>query len=526
VVSRETAFAVRAISRAVDVYPTQDKAEGDRPKTPDELHGWVREITGHDIPRVAVCPDHQAPFDFIADLYFHVVSEALVMANRGGGKTQDVAALHLANAAFKPSHETSHIGAIELQGKRCYGYYKKGLRHPTLAKQAPNPHIRDTEWLNGSRIEILPGTEAQTQGGHPMLVAYDELESGKWQPYENSKLMPNEWQDGDVGRVGQFVATSTRVTSLGLMQRALDEAEENDTPVYEWCIYETMRPCTEDCEANGCQLYEWTEGRSRNAVGWRSHADILATYNRVGEDTWEAQMLCRKPEAKALIYANFTKANITDGAVFIPGAGPMLVDYDWGFTDPTYIGLLQYRDGAWYQFDELTGSGRSEREWVREIVKRILALPDYDGPGLAGWEKIWAGREPWPSPWPDVWPSAAAGDPSAVQMRAELKEHGFGTRSPENVKHKVESGQDVLRAAICAAGGLRRLFIHPKCTEGIRGLSNYRARVLADGSYDPRPDPDPANHAFSHGPDAHRYLMWTQRKLLGLTMEGGEDGRE
>lgn len=492
----------------------------------DALHKWITNITGHDIPRVAVCPDHKAPFQFVEDLYFHRVSEALVLANRGGGKTEDVAALHLVNGASKAGFEVSHIGAIELQGKRCYSYYRKGLRHPTLAKQAPNPHIRETEWLNGSRIEILPGTEAQTQGGHPMLVAYDELESGKWQPYENSKLMPNEWSEDGVEYVGQFVATSTRVTSLGLMQRALDEAKENNTPVYEWCIYETMRPCTEECEMNGCQLYEWTEGRSRLARGWRSHADILATYNRVGEDTWEAQMLCRKPEAKALIYANFTAANLTDDAEYIPDAGPLQVAYDWGFTDPTHIGLLQYRDGAWYQFDELTGSGRSEREWVREVVKRILALPEYHGPGLSGWEKIWLGQEPWPSPWPDVWPSTAAGDPSAVQMRAELKEHGIGARKPANVKHNVEEGQDVLRAAIATAGGLRRLFIHPRCTETIRGLSNYRARALADGSYDPRPDPDPANHAFSHGPDALRYLMWTQRRLLGLAQGGDDDESE
>ena len=492
----------------------------------DALHAWIALVLSHHIPRRAVCPDHDAPFDFVRDFYFHEVNEAIVLASRGGGKTENIAALHLANNHTKPGFDISHIGAIDIQAKRCYGYYKRGLMHPTLREQAPDPHIRETVWRNGSWIEILPGTEAQTQGGHPRLVAYDELESGKYQPYENAKAMPAEWDDGGVGRVGQFLAASTRVSSLGLMQRALDGALERGTRTYTWCVYETMRPCEEACETNGCVIYGWTEGRSRNADGWRSHEDILATYNRLGADTWEAQMLCRKPEAKALIYANFGPQNVTEEADYIPGAGPLLVGYDWGFTDPTHIALMQYRAGAWHQFDELTGSNRAEREWVRELVRRICALPDYDGPTLEQWERIWARRDPWPKPWPALWPAVVAGDPSAVQLRAELKEHGFGVRKPGAVKHMVEEGQDVVRAAICTAGGLRRYLVHPRCTETVRAFANYRARQLADGSFDPRPDPDPANHAFSHGTDAVRYLFWVQRRVLGLVANSSDEEEE
>jgi len=501
-----------------------DNPNGHRPKTDAELHEWITDITGHHIPRNAVCPDHDPPFAFVADFYFHRESEGLILGNRGGGKTEDVAALHLANAATKPGFETSHIGAIDIQGKRCYSYYRKGLRHERLQAQAPNPHIRETRWLNGSWIEILPGTEAQTQGGHPMFVAYDELESGKFQPYENAKAMPAEWDDGGENRIGQFLATSTRVTSLGLMQRALDDAKERGTRVYTFCVYETMKPCGAECETNGCVIYGWTEGRSRLADGWRSHEDILATYNRLGEDTWEAQMLCRKPEAKALIYANFSEAmNVTKEADYVPSGGELMVCYDWGFTDPTHIGLLQRRDGVYNQFDELTGSGRSERAWVRELVKRIVALPEYDGPAYEEWEKVWNGAAQWPSPWPNTWPMVTAGDPSAVQLRNEFKEHGFGVKKPGSVKHNVEEGQDVMRAVIATAGNVRRYLVHPRCVETIRDFTHYRARVLADGSFDPRPDPDPANHAFSHGTDSPRYLMWTERRALGLAVTEGDD---
>ena len=803
--------------------------ESDQALDDGKLLSFIQSAMGIHIPTVAVCPDHDAPFSFVADFFFERETDAIILANRAGGKTQDVAGLHLANANFKPGFETSHIGAIEIQAKRCYSYYRQGLRSDELRHHAPDPHIRETIWINGSKIEILPGTEAQTQGGHPGLAAFDELEQGKRQPYENAKSMPVEWVDQRGKRhPGQFLATSTRQNALGLMQRALDEAAANGIRVYTWCLdadsavstptgtraLRDVRPgddvfgwdgsrivngtvvwskstgtkrtieiqlsngktlrCTPDhrvltsagwryagtiragecligempvmsegveeaqaehggeaknavlpmvlagrfdeeehaqsvsmrsgdsealqamrrllsqgsrraesysgehsgsaeggkvlalsdvegrtagsrivrcdgrvvacacsvrdvnhrpdyrqprfsgrgirrllaqhysgegarCQARnggsgvgvpscdpscfqdaslvahaagsvevlavkegpavevwdicvpgldsfvaegvvvhncvietidgstcvdgdgaplceGCPIFAaGCEGRALSAGGWRSRDEIIRTFNRVGSDTWEAQHLCRKPDAKALIYSNFGKSNITEVAEYIEGAGPLFMSYDWGFTDPTQIDLLQYRDGAFYQFDELVGNQRSEREWVRLVVERIVSLPCYKGPPLDEWDQVWLGKKEWPHPWPDPWIEIAAGDPSAVQMRHELKEHGIGARGAQSVRHEVEAGQDVMRAAISTAGGLRRYFVHPRCKETIRAFESYRARELADGSFDPRPDPDPANHVFSHGTDSPRYLMWACRRYLGL---GGESDGE
>lgn len=506
----------------------QPKTESESyPCSPEVLNNWIAEHTGHKVPSKAVCPDHDAPLDFIADLFFEEESDALVLANRAGGKTENVAALHLANAYWKPGHETAHIGAIQPQSRRCYAYYRKGLRHPSLQQLAPDPHITETEWSNGSRIEIMPGTEAQTQGGHPQLVTFDELEQGKRQPYENAKSMPVEWFDAAGKRhPGQFIATSTRQSGMGMMQRALDEATENGMPIYTWCVMETIdgKTCRKDgvplCD--GCAIQEDCQGRALDADGWRSRDEILTIYGRVGRDTWEAQHLCLKPDAKALIYAPFSAANITPEAEYLPDGGQIWISYDWGFTDPTHICFVQQRGEAFYQFDELTGSNRSEREWVRAIVRRIVGLPDYEGPTMEQWEKIWE-RNEWPERWPSMWPEAV-GDPSAVQMRAELKAHGITAARAQLVKHEVEAGQDVLRAAILSGGELRRLFVHPRCVQTIRCLTNYRARELADGSFDPRPDPDPANHAFSHGCDSLRYLFWRLRRALGIA--GGQEESE
>ena len=500
------------------------------PATKSALREWLAKVTDHLIPSVACCPDHDAPMDFVWDFFNGDVTDALVLANRSGGKTENTAALHLANGRWKPGFGTIHIGAIEQQAKRCYSYYRAGLRTEHLRAYAPDPRIRETIWSNGSSIEILPGTEAQTQGPHTPLATFDEVEQGKYQPWENAKAIPQEWVDaGGKTHPAQFLGMSTRQSGLGLMQRALDDAAAKGWRVYTWCVIETIdgSTCRDEggnalCEgcpifANGC------EGRALEADGFRSRDEIIKVFNRVGSDTWEAQYLCRKPDAKALIYANFAPANVTEAAEYVEGGGPIYLSYDWGFTDPTCIHLVQYRDGVFNVFDELVGSGRPEREWVREAVKRILALPDYAGPSFEEWEAIWQGKKPWPKPWPSVWPEIAGGDPSAVQMRHELKEHGIGARSPASVRHEVETGQDVLRAAISTAGGLRRLVVHPRCKVTVRAFESYRAREMSDGSFDPRPDPDPANHAFSHPTDALRYLIWTMRRSLGLAQEGGDE---
>lgn len=486
------------------------------------------------IPTHAVCPDHAAPFDVIADLFFDEVTDALVLGNRAGGKTAALAALHVANAYHKPPHSTAHIGAIQAQAKRCYAYYRQFLRHPLLRDLALDPKATGTDWENGSTIEILPGTEAQTQGGHPYIVTFDELEQGKVQPYRNAQAMPVEHYTTDgIRHPGQFVATSTRQSSLGMMQAALDEAEAKGTPIYTWCAMETMNG--ETCFVAGvpqcdtCPLYQDCEGRALQADGWRSRQEMIELAHRSDRDTWEAQHLCRKPDAKALIYAPFSKANISVDAVYKPGAGPLFLFYDWGYQDDTAILFCQYRDGRFYVFAELVGHGRSEREWVQAAIRMITELPGYAGPSYDDWGKAWD-RGEWPDEWPEVWPEYAAGAPDSPQMRAEWKEHGVTTKAPGKVMPpigmKVRAGQDVVRAAILTAGDTRRLFVSETCTVLIESMGKYRAKELTDGSFSPDADGSPANHAWSHCPDALRYGLWTLRRWLGLgsTGEGEGDG--
>ena len=231
------------------------------PKTAKELHDWIRTHLGRSIPRYSVCDDHDAPFDFVGDVFLSEITDAVVLAARATGKTDDMAQLHLANGYFKPGFETTHFGAIAMQAQRCMTYYEGGLKRPIFWPEGVTTAGlvgggKASRWANGGYLEILPATEAQTQGGHPHLTSLDELEQGKAQPRENAKSMAEEYTDPLTGeeRVGQYIELSTRVTGLGLMQRAIDEAEERGTPVYTWCVLESMRPCDGVGRNNLCDV--------------------------------------------------------------------------------------------------------------------------------------------------------------------------------------------------------------------------------------------------------------------------------
>src|SRR5262245_45099651 len=90
--SNMTEHALRELDQSKRTLTAQIRVRG--PQDDDELHDWILREMKLDIPRVSVCPDHDAPFQFLADLYFDRVDAALGVANRGGAKTFLVALLH------------------------------------------------------------------------------------------------------------------------------------------------------------------------------------------------------------------------------------------------------------------------------------------------------------------------------------------------------------------------------------------------------------------------------------------------
>lgn len=352
------------------------------PKTDDELHEWLKHELGIDIPRTSVCADHQAPFDFLADLFFERCDAALLMANRGGSKTFLVAVLHWLNSRFKPGVESCTFGATEAQSLRAYAH----LRHwiydeeatrksgkAVLRPEVTSSLMRETIFANGSRVEVLPGTPAAVNGPHPQKAHADEIElmdDGTWRESRNmtvSKRLP----DGRVIKP-QDIATSTRKGPNGRMQQLIDEIEAAVTAgfkppraLYVWCIKETASqvkncqvacpelPSGERCECHTIRKGTWEDGTPRllsdvckgdfhRSRGWQPYGDVVKQFTENDADTFEVQQLCAKPEMRHHYVPTWDdNRHLIRDFEPDPENGPIFQAVDWGGTNPHAVNWYQ-----------------------------------------------------------------------------------------------------------------------------------------------------------------------------------------
>jgi hypothetical protein len=347
----------------------------DGPQNDDELHAWIKAELGIDIPRESVCEGHDAPFTFIADLFFERTEAALLMANRGGSKTFLVALLHWLNSRFKPGCESATFGATEAQSLRAYAHLKNwiydndGNKRPEIATSI----MRETTWRNGSKVEVLPGTPAAVNGPHPQKAHADEVElmdDGTWSESRNmtvSKRLPN-------GKLikPQDIATSTRKGPNGRMQELIDEIEASikqglqpPRKLYQWCIKETAAqvkncqvanpdlPEDEKCQCHVIAKGEWEPNRPRllrdicngdffKSRGWQPYGDVVKQFRENDQETFEVQQLCAKPEMSHHYVPGFsTERYGLKNFDPDPANGPIFLAVDWGGTNPHAVNWYQ-----------------------------------------------------------------------------------------------------------------------------------------------------------------------------------------
>lgn len=348
------------------------------PQNDDELHKWLIDELGINIPRESVCDDHDPPFKFLSDLYFERVNAALVMANRGGAKTFIVAVLHWLNSKFKPGCESCTFGATEAQSLRCYAHLKgwiyddDGQKRGEIAASI----MRETTWRNGSKVEVLPGTPQAVNGPHPQKAHADEIElmdETTWSESRNmtiSKVLPN-------GNIipPQDIATSTRKGPNGRMQFLIDEIESAirsgyapPRTLYQWCIKETaaqVKNCQvanpmleegERCQCDQVRKGIWDDHTPRLLIdickgdffrsrGWQPYGDIVKQFRENDRETFEVQQLCSKPEMQHHYLPTYAeeRQGIRNYDAD-PDNGSIYQTVDWGGTNPHAVNWYQLLD--------------------------------------------------------------------------------------------------------------------------------------------------------------------------------------
>jgi hypothetical protein len=226
--------------------------------------------TGLTFSPIAICPDHDAPLDVLWELWSGLIRHEILIASRFAGKTLMLAFLEHMLMRFR-HFSIAHMGAVENQANRARDYFHSQVSIKPWSEMltTSEPGHEKAEFLNGGKIEWLPGTLAQASGPHPELSVLDELDLI---PYD----VRQQFLKTPMGPRAQFIETSTQYTSTGTVNRILQEFPF--LPVRRFCMFESLRTCTYDCNevplldgtVGRCPLYEMEEVGPDGTVRIRS----------------------------------------------------------------------------------------------------------------------------------------------------------------------------------------------------------------------------------------------------------------
>lgn len=485
------------------------------PRTAEELWLLVAYRWGAGLARRAVCPEHDPPFEWLRRAFFQLDDRLFALAAKGTGKTYQFAIVHELNAQFKPGVWTAHVGAIEIQARRCFDYLEAHLRQEGLIGRAVDPLVwaaaidgaplrSKIVWRNGSRLEILAGTLGQVSGPHPTIGAMDEVELVDLEVWRHFAKSLHETPAARA----QMLLGSTRFKLGGPVEQILSGAGEHGRPVWRvvrWCVWDAMSRCQYDCDNvpgfGRCPLWSRVEigpdgtrqevpmcaGRAHRADGHLTPDEVINAYLLSDHDSWATIMELRRPARRGAFFPEFDDTpgglHVRPEYEWVPGQ-PVHLAYDDGFAYPAVLGAWQVTpSGLLYQFDEIYVVGKLPRQILAELEARPWFADVREGWGFA--------------------------DPTAHQAIAEFNDFCRARFGRALWRYDVDNtrlaGWQALRRRLWGARGRPTIGWHPRCVHTIRELKHLRRR---EGTED-------CEKVDDHGPDMVRYFVLNFERLMG-----------
>src|SRR3954463_13704524 len=146
-------------------------------RTPDQLHGWVRSFLGLNIPRRAICPGHDAPFDYLSSAYFEPAKDLLVWAPRGGGQTRLAAVATLLDLLHKCGCSVRILGGSLEQSLRMWEHLLPDVQRiaaPLLAERLRGASARRLRMVGGGSAAVLTQSQRTVRGLRVQKLRCDE----------------------------------------------------------------------------------------------------------------------------------------------------------------------------------------------------------------------------------------------------------------------------------------------------------------------------------------------------------------
>jgi len=458
-------------------------------KDREALWWWIKEYIHYEIPRVKICQEHCAPFDFVSDYLFDEVDFAIVLANRSGGKTQNFAILDTILAFLYDDIEIATVGAIQFQAQKCYEYVKEFSNEFPFVHNVNSQTMKKSTGKNGSSIQVLTGTMTGVNAPHPQLLFVDEIDLMAWPILQQALSMPQS----KGGVKAKTVLTSTRKFGVGVMQRLIDEAPKKGYKVYAWCVWEVMEKLPADPVQ--LELIKKTFGNELpvnvdKCNGYYTWHDAIQKRNSPLEiETWEVEWLCRKPGMEGVIYGS---SYSDDDNLLI----------NWDPTDkPGYIYLLE---------DFGYGEGHPDvviPVWIPPAFDRMVAFDERYMTNY-GTDDIWLEVDSMLQEYGHRLPNQQTGDrgtitgwiadPHGLTEIQDRTNKGapMMLKNPESQMYLVKNGIVTVKKFLRSG----RFMITDKCVNLRAEFLSYKKKKNLDGTYSAEP-----MKTNDHGPDATRY---------------------
>jgi len=457
-----------------------------RPTNPTQLHRFVQACFGMRVPltdgsKVA------GPFDYLRDAYFDRPGDAVVWANRGGGKTMMGAAATLLDLLFKPGIEVRILGGSLQQAERMYEHMRALLDRPVLRKGggvlATEPTQRRIMLQNGSRVELLACSQRSVRGTRVQVLRCDEVEEMDREVWSAAQMVTRSAVCGGVVVPGRIEALSTMHRPVGLMADLTRSATRR---LYRWNALDVVARCPAELACDGCALWKDCGGRAKQASGFVPVQDLIRQRSRVSDRVWDAEMMCRRPSTLQGVYPSFSQETHVRADEPWRGCdrGQWWGGMDFGLRCPTAL-LWAWSKG--------TGPDHVLHIAAEYIEKDRTVQTNLNASGEL---------------------AKQLGLPRADQLDHLVVDPAGHQRSGQTGESDIRvlrrSGCSVVAPRAALRVGLeavRRRFdhglirIHPRCTGLIQSLEAYR--------YDPqRPQrEEPLKEGPDHACDALRYLV-------------------
>jgi len=470
------------IERAANIYSILRRT---RPKTKQDLKNYVKVFLGIDVPDKRICPKHHRPMDYLwhsfsADFAAEgkANADAIVWANRAGGKTELAAVATLLDCVFKPNCRVRILGGSGEQSGRMYEYLTSFLYNGFenfLAGPALKAKCR---FVNGSSVEVLTQSATSVRGQHIHKLRCDEVELFDEDVFTAAKFTTQSTEN----LLAAMELISTMHRPYGLMQKVVSDADRFGTPVFKWCMLEVIEKCI-DRSCSRCPLWTDCRGRAKQADGYLKIDDCITQMRRSSRAAWEAEMLCKKPSLENVVFDEFDDTRHVQQVDYDPNL-PLYRALDFGFVNP-FVCL-------WIQVDS-AGVVRVIDEYVRSRATIDVHVNEIKSRTPGGESRVAA----------TFCDPAGAGvnDVTGTSVVRELRTMGIMTRFRRS---GILEGIELIRRAIRAGDGSSSLIISQKCQRLIEAMRCYHYPEPGSAAAGELPLKD---GVYDHPIDALRYFF-------------------